>query len=267
MSRLDILRTALAMGALAAGSTAAAQVAPNVPPPAAPEILPGKGLAQHPFFYAGEWDYRYPDQKMFIVRDGKVVWSYSIKLKDDANQIQEYSDATLLSNGNVVFARKAGAGVVTPDKKLIWNYDAPPGFEVHVAQPIGLDRLLMVQNGSPARAMIVNYATGKTEREVVLPTARPASTHGHFRRARLTPDGNLLVTHLDMNRIAEYDWSGKEVWSLIVQSPWGAVRLENGNTLFTTGKGIVREVNRRGETVWEFTQKDAPDITLFSLQE
>ena len=235
--------------------------------PAAPAVLPGKGLAEHPFFYAGEWDYRNPDQNMVIVRDGKVVWTYAIKLKDAASQIQEYSDATLLSNGNVVFARKTGAGVVTHDKQLIWNYDEPPGFEVHVAQPIGLDRMLMVQNGNPAKAMIVNYMTGKTEKEVVLPTGHPTSTHGQFRRVRLTAQGTLLATHMDMNRIAEYDWSGKEIWSLSVQAPWGAVRLANGNTLFTTGKGIVREVNMRGETVWEFTQRDAPEIKLYSLQE
>ena len=235
--------------------------------PAAPAALPGKGLAQHPFFYAGEWDYRLPDQTMFIVRDGRVDWSYSIKLTDDNKQIQEFSDATLLSNGNVVFARKTGAGVVTADKRLIWNYDAPPGFEVHVAQPIGLDRVLIVQNGMPATAMIVNYVSGKTEKEVVLPTGHPASTHGQFRRVRLTPEGTLLVTHHDMNRIAEYDWKGKELWSLSVSSPWGATRLANGNTLFTMGGGIVREVNLRGETVWEFAQKDVPDIKLFSLQE
>jgi hypothetical protein len=35
--------------------------------------LPGKGLAQHPFLYCGEWDTLRPGETMFIVRDGKVV--------------------------------------------------------------------------------------------------------------------------------------------------------------------------------------------------
>ncbi|MEO6526235.1 MAG: hypothetical protein ABIP93_06395 [Gemmatimonadaceae bacterium] len=258
---------ALAVATLFGCAGSAPMSTASAPDRASPAVLPGRGLAQHPFFYAGEWDYRRPDQTMFIVRDGTVVWSYSIKLKDERNQIQEWSDATLLANGNVVFARKTGAGVVGADKRLIWNYDAPPGFEVHVSQPIGLDRMLMVQNGNPAKAMIVNYVTGKIEKEVVLPTARPANTHGHFRRVRLTDAGTLLATHLDMNRIAEYDWKGKELWSLAVQSPWGANQLKNGNILFTTGKGIVREVTRRGATVWEFGRQDVPDIKLCSLQE
>ena len=37
-----------------------------------PPNLPGNGLAQHPMLYAGE-NYN----KMFLVNDGKVIWTYS----------------------------------------------------------------------------------------------------------------------------------------------------------------------------------------------
>jgi hypothetical protein len=37
-----------------------------------PSSLPGKGLAQHDFLYAGESH----DRKIFIVRQGKIAWSY-----------------------------------------------------------------------------------------------------------------------------------------------------------------------------------------------
>ena len=41
--------------------------------------LPGNGAAQHPFLYAGEWDTRKPqEQSIFIVRDGRIVWQYSM---------------------------------------------------------------------------------------------------------------------------------------------------------------------------------------------
>lgn len=229
--------------------------------------LPGSGLAQHPFLYAGEWDFRQPDQTMFVVRDGKVAWTYSIPLKDAAGEIQEYSDATMLSNGNILFARKTGAGLVTADKKLIWNYNAPKGFEVHVAQPVGLDKVMIVQNGNPAKMMIITLGTGAIEKEFTLPTGNPAKQHGHFRRARLTAAGTLLATHLDNNKVAEYDMSGKEVWALAVLSPWGAVRLKNGHTLVTSGRGFVREYLPDGTVVWELSQKDVPDITLYGLQE
>ncbi len=55
-------------------------------PPMAPAELPGKGLAQHPFFYAGEDK----AQSMFIVKDGKIAWSHTMP-----NSRGEISDAFL----------------------------------------------------------------------------------------------------------------------------------------------------------------------------
>jgi hypothetical protein len=258
----------VALGAAIHGPARADAPSPTPAPagPYSPSELPGNGLSQHPFLYAGEWDYPKPLQSVFIVRGGRIVWSYSIPLKDGAGNIQEFSDATMLSNGNIVFARKTGAGEVTPDKKLIWDYDAPKGFEVHVAQPLGLDRVMIVQNGNPAKMMIIRIATGQVEKEFVLPTGNPLKTHPQFRRARITAAGTLLAAHMDNGKVAEYDMDGKEIWSVAIPSPWAANRLRNGNTLISSNKGFVREVNPRGETVWEFTQRDMPGIRLFSLQ-
>ncbi len=235
--------------------------------PISPDILPGNGLSQHPFFYAGEWNFPKPEQTMFIVKDGKVVWSYSIPSKDENKQISEYSDATMLSDGSVVFGYKTGASKVSADKKVVWDYKAPKGCEVHVVQPIGLDRVMFIQNGNPAKLFVLNLTTGKNETEFELPTGPSHKVHGQFRRARMTPAGTFLVTHMDLGKVAEYDATGKEIWSLAVPSPWAAVRLKNGNTLVTSNKGFVHEVTPAGEVVWEFTQKDVPDIRIFSIQE
>ena len=97
----------IALGA----STALGQVqqaAPPTPTSYSPATLPGKGLAQHPFLYAGESDYRKPEQTMFIVRDGRVQWTYSIPIRAADSTLQEWGDATLRSDGNIVFSRKNG---------------------------------------------------------------------------------------------------------------------------------------------------------------
>lgn len=261
------LRTGLLAFIVSMSAVASAQTTTPTTAPASPAVLPGNGLAQHPFFYAGEWNHPEPVQTMFIVRDGKVAWSYEIPTNDANKVLQEYSDATLLSNGNVAYARKTGATVISADKKVIWNYDAPKGFEVHVAQPLGTDKLMIMENGNPATLRIINLATGKAEKEVVLPTGNPKSTHGQFRRVRITKANTILAAHMDNSKVAEYDMDGKEIWSVAIPSPWAANRLANGNTLISSNRGYVREVNPKGETVWEFSQKDCPDIKLFSLQE
>lgn len=263
-----VLAGLLATGGLTAvaAKSAPASVAPSAA--FSPAELPGRGLAQHDFLYAGEWDYRKPDQTMFLVRGGKVVWTYSIPIKTPKGVMQEWGDATRLSNGNVVFSRKTGAGILTPEKRLIWNYDAPEGTEVHIAQPIGLERVMIVQNGDPAKLMIINVATGRTEKEIKLPVGNPAKPHGQFRSVRMTKAGTFLAAHMDWNKVAEYNADGKEVWSIPVSSPWAALRLPNGNTLASSNSGFVREYTPKGDVVWEYTRADAAaaGIKLFICQ-
>lgn len=246
----------------------APSASPGTPPPLdvfSPDILPGKGLSQHPFLYAGETERRRPAQTMSVVRGGKVVWTYSIPGKSAAGHAQEITDAWMLSNGNILFSRETGAMELTPAKQVVWNYDAPAGCEVHVAQPVGKDRVFILQNGTPALAMIINTTTGNVEKRTVI--LAPPQPHSQFRHARLTAANTILVAHLNEGRVAEYDWSGNEIWSVPAPSVWAATRLKNGNTLISLEHSGMREVNPKGETVWEFTQADVPDIKLVSMQE
>ena len=232
-------------------------------PAAGDPPLPGKGLAQHPFLYCGEWQQRgKSEQTMFLVRSGKVVWSYAIPARE------EFGDCTLLSNGNIVFSRRLGASEVTPDKKIVWNYDAPPGTEIHTAYPIGTARVLIMQNGNPARLLVLKKAGNQVERELVLSTRNPEGVHGQFRHVRMTRTGTFLVAHMDLGKVVEYSAEGKEIWSVPAPSAWAAVRLKNGNTLISGNQhGYVREVNPRGETVWEINRSDLPGIPLYTVQE
>ncbi len=94
----------------AAVATTRAAVAATSGGPRSPAILPGNGINAHPFLYAGEYDTRKTNQSMFIVRDGKIVWQYSIPLHNPAgNGIQEYDDVTMLADGNILFSRMSRA--------------------------------------------------------------------------------------------------------------------------------------------------------------
>jgi len=228
-----------------------------------PAPLPGKGLAQHPFLYCGEWQDRgKSEQVMKIIRNGKVEWTYAIPGRE------EFGDCTQISNGNIVFSRRLGASEVTPDKKIVWNYDAPPGTEIHTTYPLGTDRVLIMQNGDPAKALWINKKTGKIEKEMVIHVRRQDSVHGQVRHIRETKAGTLLVAHLDLGEVIEYDKDGNAIWSADAPSAWAAVRLKNGNTLISGNQhGWVREVNPKGETVWEINKNDLPGITLETVQE
>ena len=105
------------------------------------------GLDHRSFLYVSEWDTRHPEeQKIFLVRRGKLVWDYSIPLHPEPNANQEFADITMLPNRNIVFARMSGAGIVTPNKKLIWEYVCKPGTETHSCSPIGKDSVLIMMD-------------------------------------------------------------------------------------------------------------------------
>jgi hypothetical protein len=230
------------------------------PEPTSAPLLPGRGLAQHPMLYAGEGY-----NTIFLVNEGKVVWTYS------TGKGGEIDDVWLLTNGHVLFARQFHVEEVTPQKEVVWHYDPPQGTEVHSCQPIGLDKVLLVQNGLPPKLMVINKRTGAVEVEHVLPAVSqddPKTVHPQFRRIRMTAQGTYLAPFLKMAKVVEYDKSWNPVWTYEIPTPWAAVRLHNGNTLIADEHDkLVREVNRKGETVWEFKQTDLPpNIVLHNVQ-
>ncbi|GAB3641031.1 beta-propeller domain-containing protein [Spirosoma arcticum] len=248
---------------LVAGSVAA-QNAPVIDKAGKP--LQGNGLSDRSLLYVGEWDTRNPDsQKMSLVRAGKVVWQHTIPLHPSPGVNQEFDDVALLPNGNIVFAQMSGAGIITPDKKIIWKFDCPPGSETHSCQPIGKDSVLMVLNANPAKVLIINTSINRILKEIRIPTST-TNTHGQFRHVRMTSKGTIMVPLLSEGRVVEYTLEGKEVWSVEAKSPWSAIRLDNGNTLISGDwSGYTREVDPSGKTVWDLTQADVP-FKLYNTQ-
>src|SRR5262249_2403051 len=140
----------------AAAPTKAAAPAAAADTPWGPEKLPGRGIGQHGFLYAGEGG---GGMHIYIVRGGQGIWSYTHPGK------REISDATLRSNGNNLFAHQFGVTLISPDQEVVWNLDAPEGTEIHTAAPMGLERVMYIQNGNPAKLKVVNIKSGATEKE------------------------------------------------------------------------------------------------------
>lgn len=227
----------------------------EAPPPKVvlpvPRGLPGKGMAQHSMLYIGEGY-----NKMFLVDKGKIIWTYS------TGPGNEYDDVWMLSNGNILFTRMQYIAEITPDKKVIWRYDAPAGTEIHACQPIGRDKVLFIENGLPPHLRVVNIKTNAIEVDHVLPA--PSSTdlhsvHPQFRHVRYTAQGTYLVPFLTMGKVIEYDKNFNEVWSYDVPTPWAAIRLKNGNTLITDEHDVkTLEVTPDKKIAWQITPSDLP---------
>jgi hypothetical protein len=235
------------------------EIAPRKSDQPAPMGLPGKGLAEHAMLYIGEGY-----NKMFLINDGKIIWTYS------TGKGNEYDDVWMMSNGNILFSRMQYVAEITPKKEVVWRYDSPKGTEIHCCQPIGLDKVLFVQNGLPPKLKVVNTKTNATEVEHDLPAIEPPdpkTVHPQFRRVRYTAQGTYLVPFLNLHKVVEYDKDFKEIWSFDASSlppgekfsAWAAIRLKNGNTLITNESGKSHlEVTPEKKIVWQIKPEDLP---------
>lgn len=199
-------------------------------------------INRHQFFYAGQSKQR----RMFMVQDGKVTWQYNDQLKKG-----EISDAILLSDGHILVAHQYGIAEVTQDSRTLWSYAAPEGTEIHTIQPIGRTHVVFVQNGKPAKVVVMEIPSTRIVREFTVPVSETGSVHGQFRNARLTSRGTLLIANMGLGCIHEYNSEGKEIdrWDGFL--PWSVQELPKGNLLITGRKGHIQEITRMGQTVWE----------------
>src|SRR4051794_2576962 len=129
---------------------------------------PDMSLARHDFFYAGEAK----EERMFIVRKGHVEWSYTHAAKG------EISDATLLKYGHILFAHQSGVTELNIRRQRVaWNFDAPPTTEIHTVQPYGKRHVAFIENGNPAKLVVMNKATGAVDHEFTLQVAHLDKIH------------------------------------------------------------------------------------------
>ena len=219
-----------------------------------------ESLSRHDFFYAGQSK----RMRMFIVRDGQVAWAYDNAQRDAGEQLKgEISDAVLLTDGHILMAHQYGVAELNAAGAIVWNYTAPEETEIHTVQPIGRTHVVFVQNGKPAKAVVMEIPSKKIVMEFELPTSEKGSVHGQFRNARLTSRGTLLIANMALGCIHEYNCEGKEVdrwerpWTADGTPgtgflPWSVQEMpKTGNLLITGRKGLIQEINRQGQLVWE----------------
>jgi len=191
--------------------------------------------------------------KVFAVSaDGKIEWEYPVNGGQDVWR---------LPNGNYLLSNVGGAQEVTPAKTVVWEYQAPPGAEVHTCQPLSDGCVLIGECGT--KRLIEVDRQGNIRKEIKVDTATP-NTHLQFRLARRLANGNYLVAQTGENLVREYDPDGKTVRTIPVPgNPFIALRLPNGNTLIACGDGhALIEVDPADKIVWQIGENDLPGIPL-----
>jgi len=184
--------------------------------------------------------------------EGEVLWEQETAGPKKGHA--GHHDLQLLTNGNILFHDTwTTLKEVTLAGDVVWTYDAGQsngnrGKKVHVHsfKRLPNDNTLIVESGV-GRIIEVNP-------DGALVHAFPLRKGGTqaTRLMRMTPEGNYLVCSENPGVVLEYNREGEVVWEYPIGTRvYGAIRLNNGNTLIASGGGnSVVEVTPAGKTVW-----------------
>jgi hypothetical protein len=218
------------------------------------------------------------DRLAILAGDGRVEWEMPWGAIHDIH---------VLANGNMMVQR-GPATVVEIDprtRQVVWAYDSAISngnqntpVEVHSFQPLPSGRVLIAESG--AGRLIEVDREGRLTKIVPLKIDKP-HVHHDTRLVRKLESGNFLVCHEADGAVREYaGQAGEVVWEYLVplfgrepregHGPEGfgnqvfaALRLENGNTLISTGNGhTVLEITPEKAIAWSLEQHDLPGIVL-----
>ena len=191
-------------------------------------------------------------QVCIVAADGSVEWKMEAKSPQDCWR---------LPSGNILFCHREGAMEVTKDKKVVWEYKAPPKTECHACQPLPDGRVMVVECGT-SRIIEVD-AKGEIAKEIKLDTKTKA-VHEQFRGTRKTADGHYIVCFKGEHKVVELDGEGKVLKEIPVPGDvHEALLLPDSHLLVTCGDGHkVVELDAAGKTVWELNENDLPGNPL-----
>lgn len=173
------------------------------------------------------------------------------------------TDVTRLPNGNTLITDGgdwAGFGSevieVNPDGRIVWMYDRGLIF-AHSAKLTAQGHIL-ISDTTNNRILEVDRE-GKTvwtseSWRGGLGTLSDGSRFDYPNDAEETPEGRILVSDRNNDRILEFDREGRIFWvydKLI--RPHNADRLPSGNTLVAdSDANRVKEIDPQGTVVWEY---------------
>jgi hypothetical protein len=197
----------------------------------------------------------YSQGKVFIISEtGKVEWEYPA---------ENCNDIWILPGGNLLFNTGKGVKEVNRKKEIIFSYESKS--EIYACQRLP-DGNTFIGECNSGRLLEVNHE-GKIVKEIKLLPDGTDGGHSYMRNARKLKNGNYLVAHYGLDKVCEYDSTGKKIMEIqITGGPHSVIRLPQGNTLIAcsdhNGDPRVVEADKNGIIVWQLTKDELPGIEL-----
>jgi hypothetical protein len=206
--------------------------------------------ATHPFVCTD-----YTQGKVFIVsRTGTIEWEYPA---------ERCNDIWLLSNGNLLFTTGNGVKEVTRNKEVVFSYESRS--EIYACQRLLNGNTFIGECNSGS--LLEVSPDGQVVKDVKLLPEGVDGEHSFMRNARKLQNGNYLVAHYGLDKVCEYDSTGRVSMEIpITGGPHSVIRLPDGTTIIScsdhNGAPRVVECDKSGKIVWQLSKNELPGIEL-----
>ena len=192
-----------------------------------------------------------------ISTNGKIEWQYPAP---------NCNDVWGLPNGNLLFNTGHGVKEVRRDKTVVFSYESES--EIYACQRLVNGNTFIGECNSGKLLEI--SPEGSIVKQIKLLPDSVNGGHAYMRNARKLQNGNYLVAHYGLDKVCEYDSTGKPVWEIPIKGgPHSVIRMPNGNTLIAcsdhNGEPRVVEVDNAGTIVWQLTKNELPGIELMFM--
>jgi len=181
-----------------------------------------------------------------IKEDGALLWDFPNR---NAHDVQLLPNGDILINPGVVQQ-------VSPAKEIVWEVGKPIVQNAESCQRLPSGVTMIADNGAHA---ILDVTPDK---QVVWRYEVPDGAQ--MRQVRRLGNGNTLICASSRHVVLEVNPAKEIVWKYELPFPYLAQRLDNGDTLISSGEGAGKkgyyliQVDSAGETVWKYGGDDAP---------
>lgn len=187
----------------------------------------------------------------------QVEWSHELNPGDECNSV------AYTKKGQVLYAYRKGAKLITKAQETVWDYKVQGEGELHTASVLPDGGYLLGITGKPARIVELDK-NGKVRKEITYDT-QINSLHGQFRQIKKSKDGNYLLPLMAKHTVVEIDPDGQLLRSFKAEgNTFGVLELKNGNLLISCGDAhTFLEVDREtGALVKKVKQDDIQGVAL-----
>ncbi|MDR2626871.1 MAG: hypothetical protein LBC40_02420, partial [Dysgonamonadaceae bacterium] len=161
---------------------------------------------------------------------GKIEWSHPL------SEENECTDLEVTPRGEILYAYKQGAQLISRDHRVIWEYKAGDGEALFTATRLESGNYMVALCGVPARIVELDK-NGTPVKEIKFNMAM-ADIHRQFRQILKTPQNTYLIPFMGRSKVSEIDENGRVVKSVLCGgTPFSVKLLDNGHWLVSCGAG------------------------------